>query len=117
MNPEKLSPKVRELLQNPENEILVSSVSLWEVSIKYRLGKIELNFDPKDLPFGCQELGFKTLSLDTTVASTYHLLKSDYHRDPFDRMLIRQAIVLDIPLISKDDTIKLYQSEGLKVLW
>lgn len=116
--PEKLSKKVIEIIQNPACQILVSAVSFWEISIKYRLGKLDISpKQPNELPLGCQQIGFIILPMDAQTASSYHLLKSEHHRDPFDRMIIWQALDMNIPLITKDETIKKYQSEGLKVVW
>lgn len=60
-------------------------------------------------------MDFDILPLDAQAASTFHFLKATYHKDPFDRMLIWQALCLDVP--SKDAEIALYKSEGLKVVW
>ena len=118
MNPEKLSKKVKEILSNSSNQILVSSISFWEVSLKYSLGKLDLSpYTPSDLPRGCADLGFIVIPLLPEISNNYHKLTATYHKDPFDRMLIWEAINSNIPLISKDENVEKYQSEGLVVIW
>lgn len=70
---------------------------------------------PEDLPGACTQIGFEIESLTAEDTSTYHQLKAAYHRDPFDRMLIWQAVRNNYTLISADSTVKKYASEGLKV--
>jgi len=114
----KLSPAARKILENPDHEILVSPISFWEISLKYSLGKLDLrNVCPEDFPSSCIAMDFDILPLDPNIASTLHQLNATYHKYPFDRMLIWQALCLRLPLISKDSQIELYQSEGLKVVW
>lgn len=114
----KLSAKVTDLLEDVTNQVFVSSVSFWEVSLKYRLGKLDLTgVSPEELPVLAQESGFDFLPLTPAEAATYHLLDAEWHRDPFDRMLIRQAITHQLTLLSKDKTISQYRSAGLKLLW
>lgn len=113
-----LSAAIRAILENPDHQILVSSVSFWEISLKYALGKLHLrNIDPEDFPPACAAMDFEELSLDAKTASTLHHLTAVHHNDPFDRMLIWQALSLGIPLITKDLEIELYKSAGLKVVW
>jgi len=114
----RLSPRVLEILQDPNHQILVSPISYWEISLKYALGKLELNnIQPEDLPKACLEMGFDIQPLEADVASTLHHLQGAHHKDPFDRMLIWQSIRLRIPLISKDPLIALYATEGLSIIW
>jgi PIN domain nuclease of toxin-antitoxin system len=114
----KLSLVVREILENPDHEILVSPVSFWEISLKCALGKLELNrVSPEDFPAACSAMEFDFFPLEAEVASTLHCLKALYHKDPFDRMLIWQALCAKVPILSKDTEITLYQSEGLKIIW
>ena len=85
----KLSKKVKEVITNPENSIIVSVLSFWEVSLKSSLGKLEITgFEAEDLPEACLKVGFEIVALSAEDSSTYHKLKAIYHKDPFDRMLI-----------------------------
>jgi len=113
-----LSTKVIQILEDPENEIFVSSVTFWEISLKYSLGKLGLNgVNPQELPDISKNTGFLFLPLLTDEASGYHLLNADFHRDLFDRMLIYQALKNNLTLLNKDKIIPHYQSIGLKVIW
>ncbi len=117
-NPQKLSNNAKNILQNSNNEILVSAISFWEISLKSAVQKIQLeNITPDDFLQAAIETGFKIISLDATTAASYHLLTANYHRDPFDRMLIWQAIQNKYYFISKDEQVQKYQSEGLKLIW
>ncbi len=114
----KIPVNVQHLLRDPQNQVFVSSVSLWEISMKYRLGKLEfIHFDPVNLPMVCKQMQYELLPLEASEASGYHLLQSDFHKDPFDRMLIRQAIEQGLTLLSADAHVAKYAVEGLKVFW
>lgn len=115
---DKLSKLARKIIEDQKNTILVSSVSFWEISLKYSLHKMELNgILPEQFPDLAKEIGFDLVSLIPEEVSYYHKLQGNYHKDPFDKMLIWQAIQRNISLISKDENIARYSSEGLKVVW
>ena len=112
----KVSKKVQSILINPDNRIIVSTISFWEISLKSSLGKLTIaGFSPDELPTVCEQIGFEILSLTASDSSSFHLLKAVQHKDPFDRMLIWQAIRNKFILISSDDQINTYGSEGLKI--
>jgi PIN domain nuclease of toxin-antitoxin system len=116
-NTKKLSPRIRAAIVNPDNQVVISAVSFWEVSLKSSLGKLSLTgFSPVDLPEACRQMGFEIKTLSPEDASTYHLLKSTHHKDPFDRMLIWQAMRNDYTFVSADKQVKKYATEGLKLL-
>src|SRR5262249_45560635 len=116
--PAKLSDKVRGILEDAKNEVFVSAVTFWEISLKFGLGKLELNSaTPDDLPTLALDAGFSVLPLLPQEAAAYHTLEASWHRDPFDRMLMQQAISNKMTLLSKDRNIARYQSSGLKVIW
>lgn len=118
LTPAKLSPKVKVILRDAKQEVLVSAVSFWEISLKYALGKLHLEgLSPEDFVNAASDIGFGIIELDAKTTSTFYQLSATYHRDPFDRMLIWQAMQSDYTLISKDEQVQKYQSEGLKVLW
>src|SRR5207244_1068951 len=98
-----LSSKGRALIENEANDKLVSIVSLWEIAIKNSLGKLPLAKPFEQLmPEQLQRNGFEVLGL--TVAHTARLAQlSFHHRDPFDRMLVAQCQVENLPLVSGDD--------------
>jgi len=114
----KLSPKVIRILEDGNNEVFVSAITFWEISLKYSLGKLDLNgITPEQLPKLSEETGFSLLPLLPSEASGYHQLDANWHRDPFDKMLIWQAITNNLALLSKDKNIAQYKSAGLKIIW
>lgn len=114
----KLSAKVIKVLENPDHHIFVSAVSFWEISLKFALGKLQIDgLLPNELPSLAHQIGFQLLDLNSKDTSSYHLLKSTWHKDPFDKMLIWQAIKQDFILVSKDENITKYANEGLRTLW
>lgn len=118
LEPPKLSARVREILENSDNEIVVSAVSFWEIALKYSLQKLTLDgLTPEDFHQAALDTGFRLIDLAGETASSYHQLKATHHRDPFDRMLIWLAISHDFSLISKDPQVMKYSTEGLTVVW
>jgi PIN domain nuclease of toxin-antitoxin system len=82
------------------------------------LGKLDLNgVHPEELPKLSKETGFEFLPLLPDESASYHQLDANWHRDPFDRMLIWQAIKNNLTLLSKDKNVAQYKSAGLKLLW
>ena len=114
-----LSDKARGILEDATNEIFVSSVSHWEISLKYGLGKLVLgSIGPEDIPINSDRMGFKMLPIGPDEASTYHTLRRfENHKDPFDRMLIHQCIQMKIILISRDSRMDQYRKLNLKCVW
>lgn len=116
--PEKLAPKVMEIVRDPRHTIFVSAVSFWEISLKSRMGKLDFqHISPLELPNICELMKFDLLPITPEDAAGYHLLQSDFHKDPFDRMLIRQAIHHKLILISKDQMMRHYLGDGLLLTW
>jgi len=106
----KLSPTARVLIEDVTNNILVSAVSAWEIAIKKSKGQLKT---PNDLDTAVRDLGF--FVQDLRFSTHVHLEHLPFHhRDPFDRMLIAQAIAHDIPLITNDRELKKYPIE---VIW
>ena len=106
-----LSAAARELIRDRVNEVVVSSVSLWEISLKYGIGKLVLgSMAPDDIPGYCDSLGFRILDLDPASATTYHTLpRVAEHRDPFDRMLVHQCIRQRATLVTGDSRLAHYE--------
>lgn len=101
---ERLSEIAREIVANEANDILVSVVSAWEMAVKRALGKLEA---PDDLEEIIAEAGFVqrlVLFGDCQRISTLPPL----HRDPFDRMLVCQALEEGIPIVTRDEIIPRY---------
>lgn len=108
LDPPALSERARKLLLDSENERYLSTVSAWEIAIKYSLGKIELDTTPdRFIPEHRERLATEVLPLDEE--SALHLIRlPELHRDPFDRMLICQAIVHGMVLLTPDELITRY---------
>ena len=117
-SPKKLSDRARSTLLDPNNDIAVSAVTFWEISLKASLGKLELKGTSSDeLPRLAESMGFECLPLDAASAASFHQLPRDAHRDPFDRMLVWQAINMRMPFITKDSDLKQYVKQGLMLHW
>lgn len=115
---EKLSDEVADLLRDAEVEINISAVTFWEISVKHAIGKLNLkSITPTQLPERCASYGFKIISVTATEAASYFQLTSSHHKDPFDRMLVWQAISNNFTLISNDGNMPPYKPDGLKLLW
>jgi PIN domain nuclease of toxin-antitoxin system len=116
--PDKLSKRARSAILDPENDAMVSVVTFWEISLKYALGKIEIKgLNPEDLPASAKEAFFEIIQLEPEEAASFHRLPRLGHKDPFDRLMIWQAIKRDFFLISADRQFSEYQKYGLKLLW
>ena len=117
MAPDKLSAKKIQILTDTKNICIISAVTFWEISLKYSLGKLELNgITPIEIPDLCIKMGFSIIDISYKDAAGYNNLTAVYHKDPFDRMLIWQAIQNNYTLISDDKFIKKYKTIGLKVI-
>ena len=113
----KISKKTKDIITNSENTIIISSISFWEISLKASLGKLIISgLAIEDIPQICTQMGFYIEPLSHTDSITYHHLKPDYHKDPFDKMLIWQALCNNYTLVTNDEKIKQYKALGLKIL-
>ena len=116
LDPKKLKKYEKTALVDRDNEIFVSNISFWEISLKYALKKLELkNITPDDLPKFVRQTGFDILCMNEKESSTSHHLPKLHHKDPFDRMLIWQAINQDLYLMTRDQDSKIYTKSGLKL--
>lgn len=114
--PYKLPSKSRAAIEDKANEAFVSAVSLWEIAIKVRLKKLDLGWDD-DVVDAALKGGIVPIALNPDEAATSSKLTEDTHFDPFDRMLIWQAISRKLTLISGDREFERFKSDGLKLLW
>jgi len=114
----KLPFEVKNIIKDTDNQVFVSVISYWEISLKYSLKKIELkNVLPDILPKLAEDAGLDLLTLNTETVSTYYKLPKIVHKDPFDRMLAWQAICNNYILVTKDHEFTLYHNHGLKTVW
>ena len=104
----RLAAGTKDAIRDSTNEVYLSVVSLWETIIKYRLGKLPLPQAPATyLPEQRARHRISSLSLDEASVKQLALLPS-LHRDPFDRMLICQAISHNLALVTEDPAIRTY---------
>ncbi len=105
--PDRLSREARSLLEDLENQLVFSVASLWEIAIKRGLGRPDFQVDPRLLRRGLTDNGYRELAI-----TAEHALQIDslppIHRDPFDRMLVAQATVEGIALLTFDDVVARY---------
>jgi PIN domain nuclease of toxin-antitoxin system len=114
----RLPENIKSLIEDPKNDIVVSSVSFWEIAIKVRRGRLDIGGrSAEDLIGSSQKMGFQSIGIDPEEAATYDRLTEDTHFDPFDRMLVWQAIQRNLTLISADSTLKRFKKDGLKLVW
>jgi len=106
----RLKSKYIEIINNDKNEILVSSVSLWEVALKLSIGKLKLTTDFKSFIQTLTDNDFHILDYDSNDLNTMISLPF-HHQDPFDRLIIAQSITKEIPIISDDEWFKNYEVE------
>ena len=108
----KLATSGRQIIANPNNDVFVSSASVWEISIKTALGRIDVELD--DLEDAIARNGFRALPIGFRHAITAGRLPA-VHRDPFDRMLVAQASVEELRIVSHDRVFERYglSAEGL----
>ena len=116
--PARLSERASELIRDPLNRVCVSAVTFWEISLKYGLGKLSLRgVTPDELPRYATVMGLELLPLTASGAAAFHRLPREGHKDPFDRMLIRQAIEQNLILLSRDGAFESYREHGLVLTW
>ncbi len=107
VEPTRLPEVARELIGDVDNELYFSAISVWEVAIKAGLGRADFSVDPAVLRRGLLDNGYAELPLasEHAVATTTLPL---LHRDPFDRILVAQAQVEGITLLTSDATVAEY---------
>ena len=106
----RLSARMRDAIRNPDNDVSVSIVSLWEIAIKRGIGKLRFQEDFREV---MAEEAFNLMSIAYPHLHTLESLPL-HHRDPFDRMLIAQSVAEDLPIVTNDKKFALYD---VKTLW
>lgn len=105
--PERLPPDARQLIEARENTPVFSAASLWEITIKRRLGRDDFRVNPEVLRRGLLENGYEELAIQSVHAlAVGHL--PDLHKDPFDRMLVAQAATEGMLLLTADVVVAKY---------
>ena len=112
--PERLSGTARRLLSNSRNELFFSAASLWEVAIKNNLGRKDFRADPRELRRLLLENGYNEISVTSEHAVNTDALPA-LHKDPFDRLLLAQAITEGMTLLTSDQRLASYPGPVRKV--
>ena len=111
---DQLSTLARDLMSDPQTSNLLSVITMWEVAIKYHLGRLRIPGTPEEFFSSLtQELDLIVLPIEKAYAFTAASLPL-HHRDPFDRMLIAQATIENVPILSSDNHLTRYP---VQVLW
>lgn len=112
--PSSLSSHARRAIADPNNVVVVSAASAWEIATKVRLGRLpgaeDLERNYLDV---MDDAGYTLLAIDTEAALRAGRLIAD-HRDPFDRLIAAQALALDIPVVSPDAA---FGQFGVRRIW
>ena len=104
LDSDSLNLKARQIMLGA-SEIFVSAASIWEIAIKVRIGKLEGN--PDEFVEAIEESGFRELMISSRHAAKVHELPL-YHRDPFDRLLIAQALAEPMKFLTADSMLEQY---------
>lgn len=112
--PDRLPAEVHELIADPGNELFFSAASLWEVAIKSALGRDDFAVDARLLRRGLLDNGYSELPVASEHAVAIDGLPP-IHKDPFDRLLVAQAMVEGITLLTADDAVGQYPGPIRKV--
>lgn len=112
--PERLSVEARTLLNDPRHELIFSAASLWEITIKRGLGRTDFQVDPRLLRRGLLDHGYQELPITSAHVVAVEALPV-LHKDPFDRLLIAQALVEGVILLTADERVAQYPGSIRKV--
>jgi PIN domain nuclease of toxin-antitoxin system len=113
-DPDRLSPRARTLVVDTSNDVFLSSVSAWEIAVKYGLGHLQMREPPdRFVPVQREAHGVDALPLDEESVLQVLRLPA-LHRDPFDRMLVCQAIVHGLAILTPDPLVSQYPA---RVIW
>ena len=110
-NAEELSADARGVIAENDNRLFISMATLWELSIKVNIGKLEV---PEQFFEQLEPAGFEILPLSQQHLAEYRRLPLNDHRDPFDRLLVAQAKVEQLTLISRDEELHQYDLQMLR---
>ena len=112
--PDRLSADARTLIENPATELIYSVASLWGVAVKSWLERADFSVDPSLLLRGLLENGYAELAVTGAHAVVVHRL-TPIHKDPFDRLLVAQALIEGVTLVTVDEVVGRY-SGSIRVL-
>ena len=115
-----LSPNAREIITENRNSLYYSIVSIWEIAIKHKLHPDNLLSSGADVVKVCQEANLRSLSLANEHIATFEKLTRQEdapgHKDPFDQILISQAIAEKMIFLTHDKTLQYYVGANIKIV-
>ncbi len=112
--PEQLSSKAKALIEDPENQLYFSAASLWEISIKNKLGRADFKVDLPVLRRNLLDNGFEEIAISSAHALAVDTLPP-IHKDPFDRIIVAQANVEGVRLMTADSALAEYTVAMVRV--
>jgi len=110
----KLSKKARELIESPKSSVWISAATVWEVAIKHGLGRGDMPVSSQDALRYFQESGYRFLPVEPEHAAAVEDLPT-HHGDPFDRILVAQAIIEPMRLITHDPVVARYSDAIIEI--
>ena len=119
MDTKKIPKNVYKLLEDINTKVYISPISFWEIAIKHQAKKLDLQgINVLHLPHIAEQYDFELLTPTTyDYVSITQIPYKENHHDPFDRILIQQAIRNDLVLLSKDEKFQQYEENGLQLMW
>ncbi len=110
----KLPQKARDLIASPKTTVWVSAANIWEIAIKHSLGRGDMPVSSQNAMGYFKESGYRFLAIDAEHAIAVEALPA-HHQDPFDRMLVAQALVEPMRLMTHDPVVALYSDTIIKI--
>lgn len=110
----KLPQKARDLIQSPKTNVWISTASVWEIAIKHSLGRGDMPVSSQDAVHYFRESGYRFLAIEPEHAVAVEEL-APHHQDPFDRILVAQALAEPMRLIARDPLVALYSDTIIKI--
>jgi PIN domain nuclease of toxin-antitoxin system len=110
----RLSREARDLIQSPKATVWVSAASIWEIAIKHALGRGDIPVSSRDALLYFQESGYRFLPVEPEHAAAVETL-ANHHQDPFDRILVAQALVEPMRLMTRDPLVALYSDTIIRI--
>lgn len=110
----KLPQKAREVIQSPKTTVWISAASVWEIAIKHALSRGDMPVSSQDAVRYFCESGYRFLSIEAEHAVAVEDLAA-HHQDPFDRILVAQALVEPMRLMTHDPLVALYSDTIIKI--
>jgi PIN domain nuclease of toxin-antitoxin system len=113
-NDDRLSTKAHAAIKEPTTQVLVSAACLWEIAIKHRLGKLKAAHLVRNFQKELDDAGFVELPISAKHAMRAGLLPTNHHKDPFDRVLMAQAEIESVPIVTRDTQ---FDNYGVRRIW